>query len=215
MKKYLYIIPAMTVPFIASIFYFVIFDGEKTAQIIYLLAKIFIFIFPVFFIKNLVPFKKAFKFDLGELLFGAIIGVAIFISGYVIIKFPIVMNEIKMAKPFVEAKINNFGVANHYILMAVVISFAHSMLEEYYWRWFVYGASKRNVLSAISFSLHHFIVLNYYFIWSTAFILTFIVALGGVLFNLLYKQKESIWAPWGAHVGADLFIFYVGFLLLN
>jgi len=209
-----HLIVAMTLPLLASVFYFEVFDGQILAQILYLAAKIFILIFPLLFIKQLSPFKKVFKFDIKELVLGAIIGMAIFGLGFLLIKLPAIAEIVMSAAPFVQSKINSFGVMEHYLLMALVISFVHSMLEEYYWRWFVYGESKKLILSAGAFSLHHFVVLNYYFdVWA-ALVLTLIVAMGGVLFNLLYARKENIWGAWAAHVGADLFIFYVGGLLI-
>lgn len=210
-----YLIPAMFFPFIASIFYFSIFEGGAVAQGIYLAAKIFIFVYPLFFISKTDSFKNAFRFKEKEFLLGFTVGVAIFAVGYALIQVPWLWQEIQRATPFVKAKIDGFGVAEHYLLMAIVISFLHSMLEEYYWRWFVFGASKSNIASAVAFSLHHFIVLDFYFPVFVALILTAMVAIGGIMFNFLYSRKKNVWGAWSAHVLVDLFIFYVGYVLLQ
>ena len=213
-KRYLNLAIAMTLPFFASILYFKILDGHELAPMIYLLAKVFILVFPLFFIRHLRPFRSVFRFDARELLFGTAVGAAVFLVGWLLIRIPFVLNMIDDAAPFVQSKGESFGVLQHYLLFAFVISFIHSMLEEYYWRWFVYGASGTALLSSIAFSLHHYIVLDYYFTAPLAIIFTIAVALGGMLFCWLYARKGNIWGAWGAHVGADLLIFYVGSLLL-
>ncbi|OPZ79440.1 MAG: CAAX amino terminal protease self- immunity [Alphaproteobacteria bacterium ADurb.Bin438] len=215
LRKYYILIPACLVPFVASIFYFEILNGSALAKWIYLLAKIFILIYPLFFYKLSDNYKKAFKFDLKEAFIGLGIGAIILFAGVFILKIPYIFDLLKTATPFVKSKIENFGVSEHYILMAFIISFIHSFLEEYYWRWFVYGTSKSSIISAISFSLHHFIVLNFYYSVIIAIVLTLIVFVGGLLFNLLYIRKNNIWGAWLAHIGADLIIFYTGYLMLK
>lgn len=213
-KKY-YLLPAAFVPFLASIIYFNLLDGSAAAKTVYLLSKIFIFAYPLFFLSRTTPFKTVFAFNLRELLLGILIGTGIFICGLGIIHTPALWKIIETATPFVMRKATSLGVAEHFILTALIVSFIHSMLEEYYWRWFLYGASGASVFSAMAFSLHHFIVLDYYYDKATAFILTLLVFAGGLIFNALYERKKNIWGAWAAHVGADLLIFYVGHILLN
>jgi membrane protease YdiL (CAAX protease family) len=204
----------MIFPFLACLIYFNILDGMAFAPVIYLAAKIFLLAFPLFFIKSLAPIKSVFKFDFGAFVRGSTVGVLIFATGYLVLNLPFIWDIVKSAAPHITSKINSFGVMHHYLAMALGISFVHSMLEEYYWRWFVYGISGKNILSAVTFSLHHFIVLNYYFNILVALALTTLVALGGIIFNFLYAKEKNIWGAWAAHVGADLFIFYTGGLLI-
>ena len=205
----------MAVPFIASIFYFLIFNGGILAQGMYLSAKVFILVYPLFFIKRSDPIKDAFRFNPKEMLRGLAVGLIIFAAGYVFIRMPPMWQEIQKAEPFVKIKLEAFGISAHYLIYAIIISLIHSMLEEYYWRWFVFGASKSRLVSAFAFSLHHFVVLDFYFSRWMALILTAMVAAGGLIFNFLYERKLNIWGAWSAHVLADLLIFYAGFLLLK
>lgn len=212
-KKYC-LIPAAFVPFFAAVFYFDILDGTRAAQVLYLLAKVFILIYPLFFMSKTDGFKQAFKMDFKGLSAGIAVGGVIFAAGYALFKIPAVFDVIAAAAPFVKRKAAGMGVADHYLTMAFVISFVHSMLEEYYWRWFLFGASKALFLSAGAFSLHHFVVLDFYYDWPAALALTFLVFAGGVIFNLLYRCRKNVWGAWAAHAGADLLIFYVGYVLL-
>lgn len=215
MCKNLYLWTAGLVPFLASVFYFDLFDGTQAARLIYSAAKLFILIYPLFFIGRTIPFKKAFRLDLRELGRGAAVGAAIFGAGALLLALPAVGREIAAAAPFIRSKISSFGVENHYLAMALAVSFVHSMLEEYYWRWFLFGASRKNILSAAAFSLHHFVVLDFYYDRPAAVVLTLLVFTGGLIFNALFARRDNVWGAWAAHAGADLFIFYAGWQILN
>ena len=58
------------------------------------------------------------------------------------------------------------GTPARYVALAAFLAVAHSLLEEYYWRWFVYGRLRRYVpmavamaVSGLAFMGHHVIVL--------------------------------------------------------
>src|SRR6185436_16705399 len=68
-----------------------------------------------------------------------------------------------------SAKLAGFGIetAVGYLLLAVFYSVLHSLLEEYYWRWFVFGHLRRflpvslaAVLSSLVFMSHHVLVVG-------------------------------------------------------
>ena len=49
--------------------------------------------------------------------------------------------------PRIRARAASLGIVEHYWTFALFLSLLHSLVEEYYWRWFVYGQLRR-VLSA-------------------------------------------------------------------
>ncbi len=108
-----------------------------------------------------------------------------------------------------------------YALLAVFISILHSWLEEYYWRWFLFGrirvvATFRTAaaLSSLAFASHHVVVLWTYLgtgpsAWLIA-PLAISVVLGGLIWAWLYERSGSILPGWIRHVIADLTIMAMG-----
>jgi membrane protease YdiL (CAAX protease family) len=222
-KYYFLLLTACLMPFLASIVYFFILDGSFWAKWVYLAVKIFIFLLPVFVlgISKIKKFPKGLKPDIKDISCGLLSALFIFAVFYVFLHTPL-WQFIEVGKTAVISKVNNFNIGQHFLLYSLVISFIHSLLEEYYWRWFIFGGIKNifpsftaHILAAAVFSLHHFVVCIYYFPLITAAVLTFIVFCGGMLFSILYSRKGLLPGAWIAHVAADICIFYSGFLLLK
>ncbi|MGB2579294.1 hypothetical protein AAIR98_001213 [Elusimicrobium simillimum] len=217
--------PAMLLPFIAAVFYFNIFDGSPLAKHIYGASKIFVLLWPIiamkFIIKRPFDIPVMLRFDAKNAALGLAWGLLIFGGAVALWCYPPFAQAAKANAGLVQGKAANFGVTQYYLAYSIFISFFHSLLEEYYWRWFVCGrllkVVKQNtavIVSAIAFALHHFIICNFYFPLTWALFLTFWVAVGGVIFNLLYKKGNTLISPWLAHMGADLAIMYVGYKLI-
>lgn len=119
-------------------------------------------------------------------------------------------------------KIAGFGLnsAWKFASLGVFYSLCHSLLEEYYWRWFVFGELQRfstfataAVVSSLGFMAHHVLVLGKYFgfdSWQTwAFSLC--IAVGGAVWAWLYRRSGSLLGPWISHLLVDAAIFGLGF----
>ncbi len=116
------------------------------------------------------------------------------------------------------------GSASQFAALGLFYSIGHSLLEEYYWRWFVFGRLRRVVrmptavaISSVGFMAHHVIVLGFYFgydNWMTYF-LSLSVAIGGVIWSLLYQRSGSLLGPWLSHCLVDAAIFLIGYDLLQ
>lgn len=105
----------------------------------------------------------------------------------------------------------------------------NSLLEEYFWRWFV-GERLRDVLpggrrtrvadlaacvlSALLFTAHHVVALLMLVDARTAALGSAGVFAGGLIWSLLYLRYRNVWACWVSHVYADLIIFYLGWRLI-
>jgi membrane protease YdiL (CAAX protease family) len=125
----------------------------------------------------------------------------------------------------VRARIAGLGITTtgKYLLLALFYSLAHSFLEEYYFRWFVYGQLRKYLavwpaalLSSLSFMAHHVIVLAIYFGWNSPVTVLFslAVAVGGVMWALLYEWHKSLAGPWLSHLLVDAGIFIVGYQMV-
>jgi membrane protease YdiL (CAAX protease family) len=112
-----------------------------------------------------------------------------------------------------------------FFAMAVFISVLHSFLEEYYWRWFVFGRLQRHlplasalVISSLAFMAHHVLVLAYYFpdhFWLAVVPFSLCVAVGGGLWAWLYHRYGSLYPPWVSHLCADAAIMVVGYDMVS
>jgi len=111
-----------------------------------------------------------------------------------------------------------------YGALAIFYSLVHSLLEEYYWRWFVFGQLQQVTrppaaiaISSLGFMAHHVLVLAKFFGWTSPamYLLAAAVAIGGIAWAWLYRQSKSLAGPWISHAMIDALIFYVGYDLLH
>ncbi|MGQ9575526.1 MAG: CPBP family intramembrane glutamic endopeptidase [Thermoguttaceae bacterium] len=125
------------------------------------------------------------------------------------------------ARPEIREKLALFGVDStvKYLALAAFYSLVHSGLEEYYWRWFVFGRLRRAVawpvallVSSIGFMAHHVIVLGTYFGWGWpgTWFFSLGVAAGGAVWAWIYHQSGSLAGPWLSHLLVDAAIFMIG-----
>ena len=108
-----------------------------------------------------------------------------------------------------------------FVGMAIFLSILHSFLEEYYWRWFVFGWLRRYlphvvamVVSSVAFMAHHVIILSVYLpgqFWTLAVPFSLCVAGGGIVWAWLYDRSESLYAPWVSHLLVDAALMLVGY----
>ena len=130
------------------------------------------------------------------------------------------------AAPSIREKIKGMGIDStaKFAALSVFYAVLHSLLEEYYWRWFVFAQLRRVTalrpaitISALGFMAHHVIVLSVYFGWGSFLSLFFSlgVAVGGVAWAWLYHRSRSLFGPWLSHALVDAGIFLVGFELVK
>src|SRR5205823_3149943 len=102
-----------------------------------------------------------------------------------------------------------------FLALAGAVAVVHSLLEEYYWRWFVYFGLRRLLpfwpallLGAAGFMAHHILLLMVYFPGPEAFVVLVVpfslaVAVGGGFWSWLYERSGSFYAPWLSHLLVD------------
>jgi membrane protease YdiL (CAAX protease family) len=114
----------------------------------------------------------------------------------------------------------NLASPGGFALGAMVITLLHSLLEEYYWRWFTFGWLTRvvspwlaNLLSSAAFAAYHVVLLHGYFPeWPLlAAFFGLCTGAGGVFWAWLYERSGSIYAPWLSHMVVDAGLFVVGY----
>jgi membrane protease YdiL (CAAX protease family) len=224
----------MTLPTVIAWFYFqVLSRGDGTAnpwqQATYVGGKIIQFPFPFLFVwlvtrkwpqvgpwhrKGLVP-AVAF----GILVLATILGF-----------YHLVLRDGWLLEPLaraVQVKLAEFNVNDpfRFAILAAFIVFFHSLLEEYYWRWFVFGWLRKLiplwpaiVVSSLGFMAHHVVVLNAYF--PDRFLAAVVpyslgVAAGGGVWAWLYQRYDSLLGPWMSHLIVDAALMAIGWELLK
>jgi membrane protease YdiL (CAAX protease family) len=123
-------------------------------------------------------------------------------------------------------KLEQVGMATpgRYVVLAGFIVLAHSLLEEYYWRWFVFGQLRRllplapaAVLSSLAFMAHHVVVLYVYLpgrFLTAVLPFSLGIAAGGVVWAWLYERSGTLYPSWASHLVVDAAIFVLGWDLL-
>lgn len=110
-----------------------------------------------------------------------------------------------------------------YVVVGAFYTLFHSLLEEYYWRWFVFGrirnwrsTSAAIATSSLAFMAHHVLLLCLFFGWASPFTWLFSLGVmtGGAFWAWLYNRADSLWGPWLSHALIDAAIFLVGYRLI-
>lgn len=119
----------------------------------------------------------------------------------------------------------NLASPTGFLAMAAFIAVPHSLLEEYYWRWFVFGWLRKFVplpwamgISGLAFMSHHVIVLSVYlqdYFWEAVVPFSLCVAGGGVVWAWFYQRTGSLLGPWASHLIVDISLMIVGYDVLN
>lgn len=217
-------LPAMLLPGIASLFYFVWFKDSLLSQGVYFLTKIFTLVFPMIALRFF-PWRKSSSWNLKTNLqsggIGLVVGAIIFGLMLFLTKTPL-YGVIQSGTTAIAEKSVQLGVYGHFWLFAAFISIAHSLLEEYYWRWFVYGQCCRKIfnsqaaawLASLAFGFHHFVITIQYFDWFWGVLFGMAVVIAGYIWCWMYESQKSILGSWISHIFADLAIMFVGYQLL-
>lgn len=198
-------------------------------QSVYLVAKVIQFAFPVVWTWLVLheALRTARPTKSGQ-LFGIAFGVAVSAVGIAV--FNLFLRDTSIfasAGELVNGKIKSFGIdsAGKYFLLAGFYSIFHSLLEEYYWRWFVFRQLRQLISqwpaiigSGLAFTLHHIVVLSVFFKGVPWLILALSagVAIGGIFWAWLYERSDSIFDTWPSHFLIDAGLFFgIGYELVR
>ena len=221
---------ALTFPAFLTWVYFILL--AESAAGLQLAAKIIgmaiQFGFPVFWVFGVQRQRLSRpQFKRGGLLFGGLFGLTILAAIFVAYHHWLQQNaDFVSAAANVREKVQGLGIDStaKYAALSAFYAVLHSLLEEYYWRWFVFAQLSRAttlgraiMISALGFMAHHVIVLSIYFGWGTFLSLFFSlgVAVGGAVWAWLYHRSRSLFGPWLSHCLVDAGIFAVGYQIMR
>jgi membrane protease YdiL (CAAX protease family) len=224
---------AMSFPSVMTWVEFMILPGagrerNMALQATFWLGKLVQFSFPIVYIwffrrEELAVHKPSVRgLKLGA-AFGLVVG-----AGALILYFAWLKTTPALAKTpeRIHGWLSEFNLATPggYLGMACFIAVLHSFLEEYYWRWFVFGRLEKHLplaaamgLSSCAFMAHHVILLSVYlhgYFWEAVVPFSLCVAGGGVVWAWLYHRCQSLYAPWVSHLLVDLALMGLGYDML-
>ncbi|HLJ11953.1 MAG TPA: CPBP family intramembrane glutamic endopeptidase [Planctomycetaceae bacterium] len=223
---------ALAFPTLVTVVYFVWLARASTPvqQAAGIVGKLIQFVFPVVFVAIIQRRPIAWKNRPrpAELVLGAGLGIALLAATLAAYRFglkPAGVFGID-AKEAIRQKLAGLGVASvpAYVAIALFYSLIHSLLEEYYWRWFVFGQLRKLTsfpsaiaISSLGFMAHHVCIVSVFFGWFSlwSILLSLAVAMGGVIWASVYERTGSLFAPWISHAFIDAAIFIVGYDLVT
>ena len=219
----------MTIPFVASVLYFIVLSEHPAGKWIYTVAKVFTVVWPVFCFVLLWRIRlRQPRGNIGPLMvhlkalpLGILTGLLIVGAMYGLMQISI-GDVVEASAPAISKKARALGFLEHYIPFAIFLSVLHSLIEEYFWRWFVFGQLRKRlpvvsaaILGSIAFAAHHLVVTAQFFPLWLAVVLSVCVAIGGLLWCWLYQKQGTLAGAWISHLIADVGLMTVGYFLLK
>ncbi|MCA9213475.1 MAG: CPBP family intramembrane metalloprotease [Planctomycetales bacterium] len=221
---------AVIFPTLITWIYFVALSDHAAGiqQAAYSIGKVIQFVAPavlIYFVSRTDYGHK--KPQSSELLLGAISGATIAGAMWVLFHFVIEGTAIgeKLATEVNDKiaglQLDRFGA---FVGTAIFYAACHSLLEEYYWRWFVFGQLRKDTtlvtaiaISSFGFMAHHVIVLAIYLGWNSPLTYAFAIciAIGGAGWAWMYSRFGSLYGAWLSHAIVDAGIFFVGYQMLK
>lgn len=116
----------------------------------------------------------------------------------------------------------NAGVTkDNFLFVSLYISFINSLLEEFFFRGFVFTNLKKLStrhfaygFSALVFAAYHVAMMLGWFSPALFVLVMLGLTVGGMIFNLLNEKLGTIYISWFVHMFANFAINTIGFILL-
>lgn len=155
-----------------------------------------------------------------QLLLSLLLGLGVYffiIGAFLIVKKFIDLSEIS------NSLSDGLNVSkNNFIYVAIYISFINSLLEEFFFRGFIFLSLKKYasrtfsyLFSAFAFSFYHVaIIINWFNIFIFLLIL-FGLVIAGLLFNWINEKSENIYNSWLVHMFANFAINTIGLFMFS
>ncbi len=224
---------ALVLPTLVTWVYFILLNGAPAAaqQTAYTAGKTIQFSLPVIWVwlvqreRPRLRRPKTWSLLIGG-AFGLLVAAAMIALYAMVLKPSGLLDKVEET---VLTKVKSFGAGNAaaFIALGVFYTAFHSLMEEYYWRWFVFGQLARGcrlpiaiAVSGVGFAAHHVLVLGLYFgyvgpTWLLTWLFSLAIVIGGAFWAWLYRAGDSLVAPWLSHACVDAAIFAIGYQMIT
>lgn len=217
---------ALVLPTLVTLVYFVLLADYATGigRIAYGAGKTLQFAFPLVWVlavqRRRLRLQLPGRHGLAEGIGFGLLVLAAMLVGYFAWLKPAGLLDAVAAE--VGKVVGRFGINTpmRFLALGVFYCLLHSLLEEYYWRWFVFGGLRRLVplwpavaVSSLGFMAHHVLVLGKYFghLSAATVLFSLLVAVGGAVWAWIYHRSESLYGPWLSHLLVDAGLFLIGY----
>jgi len=146
----------------------------------------------------------------------------IFLSGIYLTSFFVFKNFLDIST--ITSKLNsliNINLTNLIFIGLYIIIF-NSLLEEYFWRGFLFAKLDKilkswqaYLITGIAFSFHH--VMFYYNWFNLGFFLlvTFGLTVYALIMNYVFKKYQDLFSCWYVHIFADIAQIFIAFKIFE
>lgn len=223
----LLLLAAMVLPTAGAWLYFVALQGSELARPAYLASKVVQFSLPVWAWAAVRRSRPRLLGSPRSALGGLASGLVLAGSLAALYAGLAGTDLAAQAALRIRSTLQEFGVASPgaYLALAAGLSLGHSLLEEVYWRGFVFRGLEARlrpapavVLASLAFASHHLIVVARYAplgsFWLLAVPATAAVAVGGAHWCGLFRRSGSLLAPWISHLLVDAALMGIGWHLV-
>ena len=223
-------VAGLVVPLVCALVYVVWVPHGNAGRSAWFVTKIWILCYPLFFFSMIglgglvrrEDRRAAWPTWAVVIWTGLLTGVCISLIGCLMVITP-VGDIVKTNSHNLVEKAEGLGFASRgrFLLVAAFITVLHSAMEEYYWRWFIYGHLRQMVghwpghlIAAVAFTGHHLVLMSVLFPLPLALFLSFLVGLGGLIWTLMYEWQGTVLGCWLSHLVVDAFLMIVGYRLI-
>ncbi|MEN2766319.1 CPBP family intramembrane glutamic endopeptidase [Ornithinibacillus xuwenensis] len=168
-------------------------------------------VFQDFQFKNPINLAKMTKHEWRRVILLGIASASIVLIAYLIFLPFIDLNAIKTDLT------DRLGITTAtYIIVGLYITFGNSLLEEYFFRGFIFFNLPKKVgyiYSPLLFASYHIPMIMLWFdplIIGLCFIGLWVI---GLVFHKVNERNQTIWASWMIHICADIMIIIIGLTL--
>lgn len=211
---FLVTIPALIIPSLTALFYFVILNNLVSVRSVFALDKTFLVFWPLVsvFLVLRRPFptlRLDIRKHLRALPLGIAVGLAILVFRYLTMQTAF-GNVVEASSWKIQAKMETLGFLRHFWLFALLISILHSLIEEFYWRWFIFGRlrtimpiSLAHMIAGIFFATYHVIIV-FQLLPGSWCLFGALAGVGGIIWSVMYQHQKTLAGAWISHIIVDL-----------
>jgi membrane protease YdiL (CAAX protease family) len=211
-------------PSLGTFLYFIALSGTRWTAPVYTACKVIQFAFPLLWIAGVERARPHLFRRPGTkgLWFGLFSGLGL-VAALVAVWRPLLGAPVLAGVPAaVAGKLAAFGISTsgEYLLLAVFYSVLHSLLEEYYWRWFLFGRLRRRlplgvamILSSLAFTAHHVLVVGQLLggYGVATWLASLTITIAGMIWAWSYHRSNSLFGSWVSHALADAGLLWMGY----